>query len=118
MKNERLLILEMVNEGKITVDEAIKLIDSLKKSTSFDASDMIDTVKEKVNDFVDDAKPVVKKYASKAMEMGEDVYHKGKAKMGQYKRKVKDSDIIDEVPEASVIDDENDVVDESTNDKE
>lgn len=118
MKNERLLILEMVNEGKITVDEAIKLIDSLKKGTSFDASDMIDTVKEKVNDFVDDAKPVVKKYASKAMEMGEDVYNKGKAKMGQYKRKVKDSDIIDEVPEASVIDDENDVVDESTNDKE
>ena len=50
------------------------------------------------------------------MEMGEDVYHKGKAKMGEYKRKVKEDDIIDEVPEASKIDNEN--VDESTNDKE
>lgn len=118
MKKERLLILKMVNEGKITVDDAVKLLDSIKKESIIDAGNVIDSVKEKVTDFVDDAKPVVKKYATKAMEMGEDVYHKGKAKMGEYKRKVKEDDIIDEVPEASVIDDENDVVDESTNEKE
>ena len=31
MKKERLLILKMVNEGKITVDDAVKLLDSIKR---------------------------------------------------------------------------------------
>lgn len=32
MKNERMMILEMVNEGTISVDEAVKLLNALNKS--------------------------------------------------------------------------------------
>ena len=90
-------ILKMVNEGKITVDEAIKLMESMKESKSISASDVIVTVKEKVCDFVDEAKPVVKKCADKAMEMGEEVYIKGKAKVEEYKAKAKNKDFVDDV---------------------
>lgn len=92
-------ILKMVNEGKITVDEAVKLIECIKSESRIDAGDVIDSVKEKVTDFVDEAKPVVKKYATKAMEVGEEVYNMGKAKMGEYKHKVKDGDVMDVVDE-------------------
>lgn len=97
MKKERMTILKMVSEGKITVDEAVKLIDSIKSSKTIDAGDVFETVKEKVTDFVEEAKPVVKKCATKAKEMGEDVCNMGKAKVEKYKAKAKDSDIIDEV---------------------
>lgn len=97
MKKERIMILKMVSEGKITVDEAVKLMDSMKVNKSIDAGEVIDSVKEKVCDFVEDAKPVVKKCADKAMEVGEEVYSKGKAKVQEYKSKAKNKDFVDDV---------------------
>ncbi len=97
MKKERLAILKMVDEGKITVDEAIKLLETIKKSNSVDAGEVLESVKERVGEIVDDAKPVVKKYANKAKEVSEDIYNKGKIKMSEYKSKTKNSDIIDDV---------------------
>lgn len=107
MKKERMVILKMVNDGKITVDEAVKLIDSIKTAKAIDMDDVISTVKEKVVDIVEETKPVVKKCASKAKEVGEDVYNKGKAKIDEYKTKAKNSDFVDEViitPAEDIID--------------
>ena len=95
MKKERMAILKMVNDGKITADEAVKLLESLKDTKSIDAGDVIDCVKEKVCEVYEEAKPVVKKYAGKAKEAGSEVYSKGKAKVQEYKAKSKSSDYID-----------------------
>lgn len=97
MKKERMAILKMVNDGKITVDEAVKLMETIKSTKSVDAGDVIDSVRERVCEIVEDAKPVVKKYAGKAKEMGEDVYNKGKTKVQEYRAKAKNSDFVDEV---------------------
>lgn len=97
MKKERMVILKMVSEGKITVDEAVKLMESMKSSNTISAYDIIGSVKEKVCDFVEDAKPVVKMCTNKAMEVSEDVYNKSKAKVEEYKTKVKNKDFVDNV---------------------
>ncbi len=108
MKKERMTILKMVNDGKITVDEAVKLMETIKDTKSIDAGDVIETVRERVCEIVEDAKPVVKKYADKAKEIGEDVYSKGKIKMQEYKAKAKNADFVDEV----IIDSSEDIIDE------
>ena len=108
MKKERMAILKMVNDGKITVDEAVKLMETIKGTKSVDPGDMIESVREKVCEIVEDAKPVVKKYAGKAKEMGEDVYYKGKTKVQEYRAKAKNSDFVDEV----IIDPAEDIIDE------
>lgn len=97
MKKERMTILKMINDGKITVDEAIKLMESIKSAKAMDTGDVIESVKEKVSEIVEDAKPVVKKYAAKAKEVGEEVYNKGKAKLEEYKTRAKNSDFADEI---------------------
>ncbi|MDO4300317.1 MAG: hypothetical protein Q4D26_02860 [Clostridia bacterium] len=97
MKKERMTILKMINDGKITVDEAIKLMESIKSAKAMDTGDVIESVKEKVSEIVEDAKPVVKKYAAKAKEVGEEVYNKGKAKVEEYKTRAKNSDFADEI---------------------
>ncbi len=97
MKKERMAILKMISEGKITVDEAVKLMESMKENKVINASDIICGVKEKVSDIVDEAKPVVKKCADKAMEVGNDVYNKGKAKVEEYKSKAKNKDFVEDV---------------------
>ncbi len=40
MKEERLLILQMVKEGKISIDEGMTLLDSLEKSNVSDENDL------------------------------------------------------------------------------
>ena len=56
MKKERMAILKMVNDGKITVDEAVKLMETIKGTKSVDPGDMIESVREKVCEIVEDAK--------------------------------------------------------------
>ena len=50
MKEERMFILKMVQDGKITADEAVKLLESISPSHS--KSDTIRQVKEKANDII------------------------------------------------------------------
>ncbi len=97
MKKERMAILKMINDGKITVDEAVKLMESMKENKAINPSDIISGVKDKVCDIVDEAKPVVKKCANKAMEVGNDVYNMGKAKVEEYKSKAKNKDFVEDV---------------------
>ncbi len=102
MKKERMEIIKMVGEGKISADDAVKLLESIKGS-GVSAGEILDGVKEKVSDMMSDAKPVVKKYAvkakDKAKEVGGGVYEKGKAKVEKIKNKAKSSDIADEIIE-------------------
>lgn len=74
MKEERLLILKMIEDGKINVDDGIKLLNAIKLGKSFKRSEMEDKlskavktvdafakdVKLKVEDFTKDAEPKVK----------------------------------------------------------
>ncbi len=57
MKKETMAVLKMVEEGKISADEACKLIETLSAGSTLSA------VKEGVYAVVDSAKPVVKKAA-------------------------------------------------------
>ncbi|MCL2699810.1 MAG: hypothetical protein FWE68_05805 [Defluviitaleaceae bacterium] len=52
MKKERIKILEMLEEGKISVDDATKLLEALKSGSAFpwDAPDY-DDAEEKLNEF-------------------------------------------------------------------
>ncbi len=62
MKEERMLILNMLNDGKITADEAVSLLNALpSEGCSFD--DFARSVKTKVEGFAEKAEPKVKKAA-------------------------------------------------------
>ena len=76
MKEERMKILQMVEDGKINVEEAGKLLDALKTSPEFcDAEDFNDKLKEfcsntenflksagcKIGDFTKDMEPKLRK---------------------------------------------------------
>ena len=62
MKEERMFILNMLNEGKITADEAVNLLNALPSpSASFD--EFARGVKSKAADFREKAEPKVKKAA-------------------------------------------------------
>ena len=95
MKEERMFILKMVQEGKITADEAVKLLDSI--SSSHSKSDTMRQVKEKANDIIEDAKPVVKKYANKATKVLNDVVDAFKEGVDNFNNKPKKSDFTDDV---------------------
>jgi len=76
MQEERMKILEMVDEGKITVDEATKLLDSLgakdyEKGVNFEekfkdfSQDMKEFAKDvtaKINDMTKKAEPKIKEF--------------------------------------------------------
>ncbi len=80
MKEERMAILKMVEEGKISTDDAVKLLDSIaaqKKSSGFDekinkAARSMDCfakeVKEKVSEAAKDFEPKVKNTAKIIVE--------------------------------------------------
>ena len=95
MKEERMFILKMVQDGKITADEAVKLLDSISPSHS--KSDTIRQVKEKANDIIEDAKPVVKKYANKSTRVLNDVVDAFKEGVDNFNNKPKKSDFTDDI---------------------
>ena len=65
MQEEKMMILKMLEDGKITADEAVKLMDALKGG----GDNKLSAVKERVNSFVKDAKPAIKKAAGAAKEV-------------------------------------------------
>jgi len=64
MQEERLQVLKMVDEGKITVDEATKLLDALKLAGGPQAN-----LDEKFNAFAKDTKEFFKEMGAKINEM-------------------------------------------------
>nr|WP_317356628.1 hypothetical protein [uncultured Tyzzerella sp.] len=49
MTNERMMILEMVKDGKITVDDGVKLLNAINKSSSSNFDDFANDIKYKIN---------------------------------------------------------------------
>ena len=92
MKEERMFILKMVQEGKITADEAVKLLDSI--SSNHSKSDTIRQVRDKANGMLE---PVVKKYANKATRVLNDVVDAFKEGVDNFNNKPKKSDFTDDV---------------------
>ncbi|MCD8238531.1 MAG: hypothetical protein LUC92_04240 [Clostridiales bacterium] len=100
MKEERMFILNMLNEGKITADDACKLLAALKTSdgSSAASSDIGDKVgkyakdiKDKVSKMAKDAEPTVKKYADVVSDKIDDIRESFKSKNAS---KVNDDEII------------------------
>lgn len=87
MKEERMMVLNMVNEGRITAEEAVNLLNALNKSNSETISATAKTfakgVKEKTADIVEKAEPKVKKAAQDIAEMSVEVF-------GNIKDKIKE----------------------------
>lgn len=90
-----MFILKMVQEGKITADEAVKLLDSI--SSNHSKSDTIRQVRDKANGMLEDAKPVVKKYANKATRVLNDVVDAFKEGVDNFNNKPKKSDFTNDV---------------------
>lgn len=49
MTNERMMILEMVKDGKITVDDGVKLLNAINKNNSSNFDDFAHDLKYKIN---------------------------------------------------------------------
>jgi len=67
MQEERIQVLKMVDEGKISVDEAAKLLDALRVSGAGQAN-----FEEKFNAFAKDTKEFFKEIGTKINEMYKD----------------------------------------------
>jgi hypothetical protein len=91
MKEERMMILKMVDEGKISADDGVKLLKALNKSvdTEEKLSKAAKQFKSKVGDFAKEAEPKVKKAAHdikiKSGEVAEVIGEKIKNKMNTAK---------------------------------
>ncbi len=89
MKEERMMILRMVDEGKINVDDGVKLLKAINKASDTEEkiSKAANKIKTKVSDFAEEAKPVVKKAAHdlkvKGGEMADEIGGKIKAHMNK-----------------------------------
>lgn len=115
MKDETMMILKMIESGKITADDAVKLINALK-SDGKSTTDKIDSVKKKVTKFAKEAEPKVKAAANviveKSTELGSNFKKKVEEKINESKIKEKAEDIIDDVIDV----DDDDFFDEGEND--
>lgn len=65
MKKERLKVLEMVESGKISVEEASKLLEALKSSTDLDWEPDYDDAEEKLNQFSKNVDAFAKDFSDK-----------------------------------------------------
>lgn len=115
MKDETMMILKMIESGKITADDAVKLINALK-SDGKSTTEKIDSVKKKVTKFAKEAEPKVKAAANviveKSTELGSNFKKKVEEKINESKIKEKAEDIIDDVIDV----DDDDFFDEGEND--
>ena len=75
MKQERLKILNMLEEGKISADEAGMLLERLNQADShhFISEDTAEQVEEKIHRFAKNAEHFAKEFSSKAAEAYKDV---------------------------------------------
>lgn len=91
MKEERLMILRMIDEGKISADDGVKLLKALSKSgdTEEKISKAAKQIKDKVTDIAKEAEPKVKKAAQdlkvKGGEVANEIGEKIKSKMNKTK---------------------------------
>lgn len=91
MKEERLMILRMIDEGKISADDGVKLLKALSKSgdTEEKISKAAKQIKDKVTDIAKEAEPKVKKAAQdlkvKGGEVANEIGEKIKSKMNKAK---------------------------------
>lgn len=77
MKEERMLILTMVNEGKITAEEGVNLLNALAKSNAgkgCDFDNFARGVKFRATSFAERAEPKVKKAAKGFKEKSAEVF--------------------------------------------
>lgn len=86
MKEERMFILNMLNDGKISADDACKLLAAIKPSgeKSAEIGDKVGKyakdLKTKVSKIAKDAEPKVKKYAEAVNDKFEDIKSNIKSK--------------------------------------
>ena len=105
MKEERIFILTMVNEGKITAAEGVELLNALAASeSSIDIDGFVNGVKGKTADFADKAKPKVKKAARDIRDKSVEVF-------GNIKDKINDKFGASESAAAK---DEDDIIDDES----
>lgn len=115
MKDERMLILKMVESGKVSVDDAVKLLNAINNAGK--TGDMMDSVKKKVSSFAKTAEPKVRAVAEKGMEIGSGIKKKVEDKINESKVKEKVTDAADEVvEEVKEFFDDEDVVEENDED--
>ena len=75
MKQERLKVLTLLEEGKITADEAGNLLEKLNQADShhFISEDTAEQVEEKLHRFAKSAEHFAKEFSHKAQEAYKDV---------------------------------------------
>jgi hypothetical protein len=75
MDDKQMQILKLLESGKITADDAVRLIDALNKpvNKSSSASDKISSLADSVCGYVKEYSPVVKEHATKAAHKAGDL---------------------------------------------
>ena len=99
MKEERMFILNMLNEGKISADEAVNLLNALP-SPERSFNDFAREMKNKAVDFKEKAEPKVKKAAQdfrdRSVEAFDNIKDIIKEKTAQCESAASSDDIIDD----------------------
>ncbi|MCL2016160.1 MAG: hypothetical protein FWG68_07950 [Defluviitaleaceae bacterium] len=97
MKQERLKVLQMLEDGKITADDATKLLDTLHQSDTraFINEDTAEQVEEKLQRFAKSAEHFAREFGQKASEAYKDV--EPKIKKASQTMLEKTSEVIDEI---------------------
>lgn len=114
-ENATMMILKMIENGKITADEGVKLIDAVNSAGK--ASDMIHSVKKRVKKMAKDAEPKVKAAAETIVEKSAEFGSAVKKKINESKIKEKAEDVVDDIED--FFDDEcSEVIEEYNDDAE
>lgn len=120
MREERMAILKMIENGKITADEGVKLLNAINSGTK--KSDVISDVKNRVTKFAKGAEPKVKavagKVADKSMEIGAGVKKKVEEKIAESKHKDKIYEAKEKAEEVieDIVDDVKDIFEDDIED--
>jgi len=78
MSNEKMRVLDLLDAGKITADEAAKLIESIGASYSFMSRDARDNVEEKLHSFTKEVTKFAKEVGCKVQDLYKEVEPKVK----------------------------------------
>ena len=111
MKEERMYILTMLNEGKITADEAVCLLNALASTEPRGFDEFAKSVKEKAVNFAEMAEPKVKKAAKDIKDKSVEVFGSIKGKF----KEMKENDNINDAEESEyvIVSDEDEIIDAS-----
>lgn len=122
-KEERMMILNMVQDGKLTSDEAAKLLDALKVGTpevehTFDMEEKIHKFTQSVDSFArdvtdklgtafKDAEPKIKKATKKAVEKTASVIDDISKSLNDSLKNMEENELKDKSSDIDVTSDEN-----------